>query len=425
MTKEQALPQLCKISRYVLCLFYLTMTAQAEQFRLSANLDSLINLPEAYEITPEHLEKKFEKGRFNNNPYFTWLSERKDRAIFKRSPAQNITVNLTILDGKIPIEELIIDFEDGKFLGVTISIFNRGDGGQISDEEFTRRFTTTGKHLGKQLAASPRKRNGNIRKGVMTDGYVWSSPRGKAVLLCNPDVEDHKKPQKKEFIRMRLAKKNAKGIYEAALKERSQATVRKSKLVANVRNNDGYVFITGLPMVDQGNKGYCVVASAQRLFEYYGIACDMHQLAQLAESDPDKGTNSLYINEQLGRIDYLFKTRFKCLAVSHQGTLVELKDNKFVGKEIPRRSYDKFITSNIDKGIPLLWSMELGLKPEKPQINSQASGGHMRMIHGYNEAKNEIAFTDSWGADHEFKTMDADDAHEVTRGLYIMIPTTN
>ena len=407
----------------LVCSF--TMLARAEQYTLTANLDALVNLPGAYDITPQDLEKKFGKGKFDKNPYFEWLSESKDRAIFKRSPASNVTVDLTILDGKVPIEELIIDFDNGKYLGVTASIFNRGDGGQIDDAEFFRRFSSVGKFLGEQLEAHPRKRDGNIKKGVMTDGYTWSSPRGKAVLLCNPDVGDYRKPEAKEFIRMRLARKDAKGIYEAALKERSQATVRKSKLVANVRENDGYVFITGLPMVDQGNKGYCVVASAQRLFEYYGIACDMHQLAQLAESDPNRGTNALYINQQLGRIDYLFKTRFRCLAVSHAGQLVELKDEKYVGKVIPRRSYDKFISSNIAKGIPLLWSLELGLKPEKPPISPQASGGHMRMIHGYNKAKNEIVFTDSWGAGHEFKTIDADDAYQVTRGLYVMAPTVN
>ncbi len=409
----------------IISILFLAVSADAQRFELSANLDSLVNLPGAYKITPEDLEKEFNNKQFNNNPYFQWLSESKNRAIFKRSPAANITVNLTILDGSIPLDELIVDFDNGKFLGVTISLFNRGDGGEISDTEFTRRFVETGKHLGIQLQTRPRKRKGNIRKGIMTDGYTWSSARGKAVLLCNPDVEDHNNPKTKEFIRMRLARKDAKGIYEAALKERSQATVRKSRLAANVRENDGYVSISGLPMVDQGNKGYCVVASAQRLFEYYGIACDMHQLAQLAQSDPDKGTNSLYINQQLGRIDYLFKTRFKCLAVSHQGKMVELKDDKYVGKEIPRRSYDKFITTNIKKGIPLLWSMQLGLKPENPRINPQTSGGHMRIIHGYNIVENKIVFTDSWGAGHNFKTMDADDAYDVTQGLYVMTPTTN
>ncbi|MEZ7956420.1 MAG: C39 family peptidase [Rubritalea sp.] len=334
-------------------------------------------------------------------------------------------IEMTILDGKVPIEEMIIDFRDGKFLGVTISVFNRGDGGKITSADFAERFAAIGKHLGTQLDTRSRKREGNIKKGVMTHGYVWSSRRGKAVLLCNPDVEDPLKPKKMEFMRMRLARKDAKGIYEAALEERSQATVRKSQLERNVKTDKDNVFISGIPMVDQGNKGYCVVASAQRLFEYYGIACDMHQLAQLAKSDPDKGTSSLYINEQLGSIDYLFKTRFTCLAVSHNGGLVELKDDKFVGKSIPRRSFDKFIQKNINDGIPLLWSMTLGLKPEIPKINPQANGGHMRMIIGYNEKDNKIIFSDSWGAGHEFKTMDADDAYAVTTGLYLMEPTVN
>ncbi|MFT5634310.1 MAG: hypothetical protein ACI9SQ_002042 [Rubritalea sp.] len=419
--------QIPSMTILLICFLFCSLTspASAQQYKLKADLDPYILLPGAYQKTPEDLEKHFDKGRFKSNPYFKWLTKQKDRAMFKRRPNGNMEIEMTILDGKVPIEEMIIDFRDGKFLGVTISVFNRGDGGKITSADFAERFAAIGKHLGTQLDTRSRKREGNIKKGVMTHGYVWSSRRGKAVLLCNPDVEDPLKPKKMEFMRMRLARKDAKGIYEAALEERSQATVRKSQLERNVKTDKDNVFISGIPMVDQGNKGYCVVASAQRLFEYYGIACDMHQLAQLAKSDPDKGTSSLYINEQLGSIDYLFKTRFTCLAVSHNGGLVELKDDKFVGKSIPRRSFDKFIQKNIDDGIPLLWSMTLGLKPEIPKINPQSNGGHMRMIIGYNENDNKIIFSDSWGAGHEFKTMDADDAYAVTTGLYLMEPTVN
>lgn len=418
-------PDFCILVILAVFILALIPTTEAQQIKLEANLDPIIMLPEAYQKTPQDLEKDFPKGNYERNPYFQWLTKKKDRAIFKRRPASNVEIELTILNGEVSVEELIIDFKDGKFLGVTASVFNRGDQGQISDEEFSKRFMAIGKHLSKQLDTRPRKRQGHATRGVMTHGYVWSSPRGKAVLLCNHDVGDPTKPEKKEFMRMRLARKDAKGIYEAALQERSQATVRKSKLAQNVRESDGNVFITGIPMVDQGNKGYCVVASAQRLFEYYGIACDMHQLAQLAESDPSKGTNTLYINQQLGKIDYLFKTRFVCLAVAHEGRLVELEDDQFVGKDISRRSYDKFIYKNIEDGIPLLWSMQLGIKPEEPKINPQANGGHMRLIIGYNKAKQQIIFTDSWGAGHEFKTMDHDDAYEVTQGIYLMKPTVN
>lgn len=398
----------------------------ASPLKLEADLDCFVQLPGAYGKTVQDLEKDFPKGKYNRNPYFSWLTKDKTRAIFKRQPSSDLTVNLTLLGGSVPIEEAVIDYRDGKFLGITISVYNRGDGGKIAKGEFSRRYVALGKHLGTQLDTSPRKRIGNIKKGVMTHGFSWSSPRGKAVLLCNPDVGDPVKAvAKTEFMRMRLARKDAKGIYEAALQERSRATANKSTLLRSLKKEDGNVYIKDVPMVDQGNKGYCVVASAQRLFEHYGIACDMHQLAQLSKADPNKGTSPLYINAQLGRIDYLFKTRFSCLAIKSGNKFVKLKDNKYEGSEISRRSFDKLISKYINEGIPLLWSMELGRKPEIPKINPQTAGGHMRMIIGYNEEKKDIIFSDSWGAGHEFKTMKADDVYAVTSGLYLMKPTVN
>ncbi|MFR4224380.1 MAG: hypothetical protein ACLT38_12745 [Akkermansia sp.] len=38
--------------------------------------------------------------------------------------------------------------------------------------------------------------------------------------------------------------------------------------------------IQDIPMVDQGQKGYCVVATAARIFAYYGMDyVDQHELA--------------------------------------------------------------------------------------------------------------------------------------------------
>ena len=99
--------------------------------------------------------------------------------------------------------------------------------------------------------------------------------------------------------------------------DRSVASVRKSALASNTKKEDDIVRILNIPMVDQGAKGYCVVASVQRLFEYYGISCDMHQLAQIAKSDPNSGTSSVETNKQLGAIDYLFKTRYECIGIKY------------------------------------------------------------------------------------------------------------
>ncbi len=396
-----------------------SLPLRAQQQSLVADLDVFVTLPDAYELTPDDLEKRYEKGNWSRNPYFEWLTEDRSRAIFQKKNHRNLKVDLTLLKGTVPAEELIVDFKDGKFLGVTISIFNRGDGGAIAVDDYEKRFTAMGRHLGEQLQARPTQRAGKPSQGLLTEGYSWISARGKALLERNAPAQD-----KVEFLRMRLARRDAGGVYEAAMQARAGASVKLSELSLNVRKNGDDVFIGGLPMVDQGAKGYCVVASVQRLFEYYGIACDMHQLAQIAGSDPDRGTSSLAINTELGRIDHLFKTRFSCLMVRQGERLVELLDGQYVGPEVPERKYHEAIRKHIDQGIPLLWSLEVGLHPEEPPLQEQASGGHMRMIIGYNLAKKQILFSDSWGAGHELKRMDADDACQATHGLFVMKPTT-
>ncbi len=396
---------------------------------LEADLDPLIHLPGAYALTPDDLETMFEKGSWNRNPYFKWLKEDKSRAIFQRKDMENLKVNLSLLGGTVPIEEAVVDFKDGKFLGVTISIYNWGDYNrgkasprdyeEMPDAEFQDRFRSVGKHLGEQLAIRPSRRTAKPTQGVLTSGYIWISARGKAVLEHNPTENG----EKKVFLRMRLARRDAEGAYEAATHARPGATARLSDLPRNVeRNAEGDVFVANIPMVDQGAKGYCVVASAQRLFEYYGIPCDMHQLAMIAKSDPEKGTSSLEINRELGSIDHLFKTRFECLAVRHNAGLVELVDLKYVGDRVPSDDFHKMVRKSIDDGIPLLWSLELGKYKEEPPISEQTSGGHMRMIIGYNDAENRIIFSDSWGAGHEFKTMDATEAVRATQGLFLLKP---
>ena len=417
------MPQGASLSQAIVAtILALSFGAVSAKETLEGDLDPFIHLPSSYHLTPDDLEALFDQGNWSNNPSFDWLTSDRSRAIFKRKNQPSLKVNLSLLGGSVPIEEAIIDFKDGKFLGITISIFNRGDGGSISDEDFRNRTKLVGQHLGKQLAVRPTRREAKPTQGMLTEGYIWISARGKAVLENNPKERSNGKV---EFLRMRLAKRDAEGAYEAATQTRSAASVRLSDLPRNVaRRSDGSVFIDGIPMVDQGAKGYCAVASAQRLFEYYGIPSDMHQLALIAGSDPNAGTNSMAINRELGSIDHLFKTRFECLAVAGQrgSGLFELKDEKYVGDPITEKKFYQMIQKSVDAGIPLLWGLTVGQFAEDPPLKMQSSGGHMRMIIGYNEAENRLIFSDSWGAGHEFKTMDFSDAYKATHGLFSMKP---
>jgi hypothetical protein len=46
----------------------------------------------------------------------------------------------------------------------------------------------------------------------------------------------------------------------------------------------------------------------------------------------------------------------------------------------------------------------------------------MRLIIGYNTAKNEIIYSDSWGPGHEQKRMSLEDAWVITSGLSSLQP---
>ncbi len=397
-----------------------------QDFNFKADLDPFVTLPGAYSLKPDDLASLFKQGDMKQNPYFEWLTKDQTRAIFKRKPASNVEVDLTILKGTVPIQEMIVDFKNGKYVGVTISIFNRGDAGAMERSDFDERLKNVGRHLGQQLEARPNKREGNLKRGVLTSGYTWISGRGMAIVEYNPGAESGKV----EFLRMRLAQRDAGGAFAAAMQERSQATVRQSELPKNVKKDleSGDVYVTNVPMVDQGGKGYCVVASVQRLFEYYGVACDMHQLAEIAEADPERGTSSFETNKQLGSIDHLFKMRYSCLGMmSTRGELREMLDpeNGYLGKEVEAGDFEKAIQKHVDAGIPLLWSLELGEYKEEPPLAEQVSGGHMRLIIGYNTNKKKILFSDSWGSGHELKSIDSGDAYEATRGLFLMKPVTN
>ena len=243
--------------------------------------------------------------------------------------------------------------------------------------------------------------------------------------------------------------------------------------VIDESNGRGDVFVDNIPMVDQGQKGYCAVATAERVLRYYGLEFDEHQLAEAAKTSVDGGTSTLAMKETVqaigqryrlgtivcygdfdkgtgGRIDSLVeevrtynkaakKLKKRCVAddvyITHSENSVVynpaafyevaepevLKEMKVNGSQKSR--FTKFkadIQEQIRKGIPLMWGVLLGIYPE-PGI-PQSAGGHMRLIVGFNEKKNEILYSDSWGAGHELKRMPLDWAWTITRSLMYMKP---
>ena len=407
------------IPALVSLLMVSSLHAQAKS--VPCPIDSLIKAPGNWKMTVDEFEKTFTS---NGNKQYVWLTEDRTRAKLSRKLYGNAVMDLTAFDGQVPVQEVIVDFADGSLNLVSASIYNRADSGPIATEQFAERFKTAGKVMGEILVAKPQQRKADAKNGLLTEGYSWySQATGVALLEHN---EGALGTADREFLRLRMARPGAKGSLAASmLHTRGGAATKLGDLPRNVKKEDnGDVLISNMPMVDQGDKGYCVVATVQRVFEYYGIGADMHQIAQISEADPKQGTSTLTMAKELDKIDYRFKTRLDIIGMGQP--LTEVKEEKgeyYVGKPVDERKFLKAINSYVDKGIPLLWSLQLGLFPEVPQLSPQTSGGHMRMIVGYNEKTQEIIFTDSWGAKHEAKRMKMSDAYKASHGLFVLTPT--
>lgn len=212
----------------------------------------------------------------------------------------------------------------------------------------------------------------------------------------------------------------------------------------------GDLVVRGVPMVDQGERAYCISASLERVLRYHGIAADQRELAELTRTDPRRGIDLqkmlpplrpfLAIRGVKLKILYLWKTenfvslmqRYNAAARKAGKPEVSLRSRILhvptclsrVDREVFRdvrlretRAYRRFlhdVATEIEAGRPLLWSVQQDVAPasERP-----ASGGHMRLIVGWNPVTKEIIYSDSWGPGYEARRMSGEEAWVMTSGL--------
>ncbi|MES2594826.1 MAG: C39 family peptidase [Verrucomicrobiota bacterium] len=418
-------------------------------------LDDLLTADAAWQMNTAQFEEKFKAMRFD------WLSERKDQARF-------FGPGLSLWGGSIKLNEAIIEFStEGSPAKLTFSIYNRGDAETLinSRDQFETRVNELRDAITKKVGVSPTERGKDKSSAVAAEGFVWTKAPSAYLLEYSyqREMKSRNIAFRAEFIRLRVANVGAtgKGALAATSTAGTTTPVGRNSLTANVKRDEasGDVLIANVPMVDQGPKGYCAVATAERVFKYYGIPVDQHEMAQVADTTDGGGTSPdkmlAALTKLEGRMgvsvraieDFDFKKfmdrvgdynkeakRAKKPEVdaSPRGNTIYI--NEIIGQmdgeilkvartERDRSGYGKFqrtIAGLIDQGIPVMWSVSLGLLPEK-EI-PQAEGGHMRLIIGYNAKTSEALYSDSWGADHALKRMPLANAYTMTNGLYIMQP---
>jgi len=379
---------------------------------------------------------------------FEWTSNARDSA---RAARKDMTVF------SLPASEGIVRFEGEALRQVTLVLYSRGDAGDWPEAKFDGLVRAAAEALTKATGTKFMVRGKDPTSAVKAEGLLWTTDKARYLLEYSKtkEVKTRGIPFRAEFVRLEISPPEKKqGLLAASL---SSAKAKFSG-IAHVKKDagGGDVWIGDVPMVDQGQKGYCVVASAERVMRYYGNTVDQQELAQVANSSSAGGTSYNAMFDALKKLSARLKVRvrevektdikdiLKMMAdynraakranaplIPEQGNMIDLGEvyaamDAGVLKEIRTKNksdlgrFQRSVQTHIDEGTPLLWTVMLGKVPEKGI--PQNAGGHMRLVIGYNTKTDEILFTDSWGAGHELKRMPFADAWTITTGTMSIEP---
>jgi len=269
--------------------------------------------------------------------------------------------------------------------------------------------------LTKKLGAPKKERFGEKAGRMNMQRWDW---RGHAILLAEAE---------EVYVGLQIV---TTAFADAGGKvEETGDKVIRARLLANLeKRENGDVVVGDLPMVDQGPKGYCAPATAERAMRYLGIPADMYILANAGQSGFGGGTN----------VDLLF-----------EGMAAQIRSK--------RRSFDswsgelkmKEIAKYIDKGLPVMWCLFSTDKfndtadkrtKERKSVTNWASWkdkvaqeaatnslpknkdtSHIVLITGYNKDTNEIAFSDSWGERFKERWITLTEAEQVSQKEFYVV----
>ena len=376
------------MKKRLLFLFLLVSTAIAQTPQGTA-LDPALTPPELWETPAAAWVES------NQALGFRWLSAAHDTA-------QSTLKGATFLGE--PVCQTLLRCEGDKLVELNVLFYNRGDMGEIDRGQYEGliKKTVAAISAATQTAFVPKGRDAT--NAVKVDGVVWTTPALTYVL----EYSCTKTPAiafRSEFVRLKIAP-------TPKPKNLLQEAFDSSKKPAHFRGPDhvtrdaasGDVAIKDVPMVDQGQKGYCVVATAERVLRYYGVKADENELAQLADSDAKKGTNYKAMTESLKKLTARLRIRVRTLgetdyeAMFNEYNLAakrarvnpvntnlpdasqifgQMKPDIFRESRNNSRaafgSFNRQIKTHIDEGVPMLWSVTVGLL--------DTDGSHAPAIH--------------------------------------------
>ena len=416
-----------------------------EKPKVSSTIDEFLKGAETFKMTNSQFEREWlEKYALE------WTDQ------FKRSARGTSEIKYSKLISK----ESIFKFRSNKFESLRLMIYNNGDEGNITKTKFNERIRKTVEELTRHIGKKP-----NFKPNAGAAGrniYFWvHMPYLYRVEYSSSMVRKDKYSQlefKPEYVRVIISQGSPK-INAVNIDKVGNNILTQLELQEMItKKDDGSVLLEGIPMVDQGQKGYCACATTARILNYYGRDIDQHDIAKMALSTGDQGTDPDLLKKAIAKISSKLRLNMKIVAKCYITSNREYKRlwdkiiREFKKQDLPVRTirgfygnsyqvdkkdlssvfedmslkdsrfktFFKAVKASIDRGKPLAWALMLGIVNE-PDI-PQAQGGHMRLIIGYNEKTNEIYYSDSWGKGHEIKKMKAYNAYYPSMAVWEISP---
>lgn len=406
---------------------------RAENAEFFLRLDNVLATPALWSLTPAAFEDamKMPGVDFKQTPFYKWNTSAKDSLLLTRHVFSNTSTDLLLFDDAVNAEEALVEFRNGKAGKVTLTLLTRGNSGTAAKEKFDSVFLATGRALGALFKVQPTRTVPGGRSVAKIQGYLWSTPHTLALMEFNEEAPKGNV----EFLRLKMMPASSRvELLNSNMLSDTVTTKSRASLGRNVKKDmvTGDVYLTGVPMIDQGQKGYCVSASCARIFNYLGVKCDQDEIAELVKNDAEKGTNPSVMYSALRKIDQQYNMRVKVVKLPRGYGLQGMRDTEVLRAQ--KSDLSKLIQENIAIGVPLLWAVQLPMEPiliktgfpgtstQGMVMDPQSGGGHMRLIIGYNTKSGDVIFTDSWGAGHEIKRMSLMNADSMTQAVFTMQP---
>ena len=312
-----------------------------------------------------------------------------------------------------------IEEDNGKISEIQIVFFNKGDSVderwdykdtrtmQVQEKAITDALTDLfGKYENTRMGSGRNSEKARLWKGAGCEFLLAARNREYITLNIRPEgwVGEEKEDESPERVTMQMGwDKNVE------------------------KNSNGDVWIKNMPMVNQGNKGYCMPATIERCILYYGVHdIDMHRIAAAVNTADGGGTKLSSAIANTRKI------------ISPNNLRIDMSQFTF-----PK------IRKYIDMGVPMCWCLfylpefrdrlretamlrdvgdfEKWVKQSRkmPVLKAKSdtfNTGHVCNIVGYNSTTQEIAISNSWGEAHEIEWVRFKDARAVSLSLFAIRP---